>query len=142
MINHIWTVLCTNSVIDEGTKNISLIQVVEQLTVIGTPPIEGQVGIVPFNFDVVSLWERFPIDKPEKKRCKMRQLDPSGEVIKEQIYELDLTAHSRFRTITKIGGLPIKRGGRHLFNVSYEETPNKWIDVASIPLMIQFQIKE
>ena len=55
MIDHIWTVLCSRSVVDERSKNVSIQNAIEQLTATGEP-VPGQ--LIPMQLEVVSLRKR------------------------------------------------------------------------------------
>ena len=74
MINHIWTVVCTKSVIDSDTNNISLIDTIERLRInlpIGQSSNTAPINIS-INFEIVSLWERYPYEEPTSKIARIR----------------------------------------------------------------------
>jgi hypothetical protein len=58
MIDHVWTILCSRAVIDRDTNNMSLLEVIEQLTLgDASPPVEGE-GLAPIQLELVTLWTR------------------------------------------------------------------------------------
>lgn len=142
MITHVWSVLCLQSIINEHTKNISLIEVLEQLTITGPPLPEGQEGAVPITFDVVSLWTREPDSQPARGSARLSLLSPTNSVIKGDVeYAVDLPDPVlRTRTVTRITGLPFRRAGIYHFRIQLrEEGEAEWRDVAIIPLQIVIQ---
>jgi hypothetical protein len=138
MINHIWTVLCSRSIIDSETNNITLFEVLEQLTLAG-PPLAREIAI-PLHFEVVSLWSRARDDQPSRGRARLLLITPSGTVVKNQEYDIDLSVYSRSRTRVRVIGLPVPEAGHHQFCVQLRvEEETEWRDVAKIPLQIVLQ---
>jgi len=65
MINHIWSVLCRESIIDIDSNTISLINVVEELIVDLKPDVKLPMGEklnINVNYEVVSMWSRDSFD--------------------------------------------------------------------------------
>lgn len=138
MIEHIWTVICSRSIINKETNNITLFEVLEQLNLMEPPlPLpEGTIGGIPIIFEVVTLWNRSN-DEPTMGRARLQLLTPSGSVINEHEYSIDLTDHSRARAKTQVVGLPVQEFGRHQFRMQlWDEDNNQWRDVTSVPLYI------
>src|SRR5688572_16338973 len=108
MIQHIWSVLCQNALVDRNTNTISLIEVVEDLTLYGQAPPAGGQGIIPIQCSLVSTWERLPSDQPTRGTVRFRKLRPNGEFEGDQEYAVDLTATPRSRTIARIGGITFR----------------------------------
>jgi hypothetical protein len=139
MINHIWTVLCSKSITDQESNNISLLEVLEQLTIVG-PPIPS---VVPVRFEVVTLWGRSDADQPSRGHARLLFLTPSDTVIGEHEYDIDLSVYQRYRTRTVMTGLPVQEAGRHHFRVQLrDEGETEWRDVANIPLQVLLETSE
>lgn len=139
MIQHIWTVICSNSVIDQDSNNISLQSVIEQLNIAGTPPASGVVPAVPISLEVVTLWARADFDVPGRGRARVTFLFPSGipSAPLQFEYGIDLSSFKRNRTRWHINGLPIRESGRHIFRVEFQnEGENVWREVATVPLEV------
>jgi hypothetical protein len=138
MIEHIWTVLCSQSVVDKDTNNISLFNVMEQLVITGPPVPEGQVGLIPLNLEVVSLWNRANETQPNRGQVHLRLIDPSGNSLGIEIeYMADVSIHTRARTIAKIAGLSFRGPGVYQFCVQFlPEGETVWKDIVRIPLQI------
>jgi hypothetical protein len=59
MIHHVWTVFCSSSAIDRDTNQVSLFDLIEQVTVQAVEPrAAGERGVIPARFQVVTLWTR------------------------------------------------------------------------------------
>jgi len=137
MIEHIWSILCQNCLVDRNTNTISLIEAVEDLGIVDPPPADGQVGVIPIHCSLVSNWERRPADQPIRGTAKFRSVRPTGEFEKEQEYAIDLSSTQRSRTIAKISGISFRELGRHVFEVYMKEDgASDWTKVAAIPINI------
>jgi hypothetical protein len=140
MIHHVWTVVCSRAVIDRDSNNVSLQNVVEQLTISREP---GPVAI-PVSLDIMTLWARADPDVPTKGRARTTFLSPSGVVNDGPFeYDIDLSKHRRYRSRGHIQPLRVEEAGRHTFRVELQkEGETEWRQVASIPLEINFVIPE
>jgi hypothetical protein len=137
MITHIWTVLCSQSIVNENTKNISLIEVLEQLNIVGLAPPAEQENTIPITFDVVSLWSREADNQPSRRPARVHFLSPSSALIREFEYEVDLSVYQRIRTVGRINGLPFREAGQYHFIIQLRgEREAEWQEVARIPLQI------
>jgi hypothetical protein len=137
MIEHIWSILCQNCLVDRNTNTISLIEAVEDLGIGVPPPTAGEVGIIPIQCALVSNWERRPADQPTRGVAKFRSVRPTGESEIEQEYAIDLSSSLRSRTIARISGISFRELGRHVFEVYMrEDGASDWTKVAAIPINI------
>jgi hypothetical protein len=136
MIEHIWSVLCSRSVIDSETNNVSIQDVVEQITINAEP---AENGFLPFPLELITLWGRKKVDEPTKGTERVSFVTPSGKstVISES--NIDLSKTERHRQKVKFPGLPLGEGGRYYFIVEFKEDNGQYSEVAAIPLTIQFQ---
>jgi len=136
MIDHIWSVLCSRSVIDRDTNNVSLQNVLEQI-IIHAEPRSGLV--IPVEYEIVSFWARADPDVPAKGRMRAKMLTPAGEVHIQREFDLNLTDAERTRTRIRTIGLPASEPGRHYVIVEQQLEDNaEWRQVAAIPLAIGF----
>lgn len=141
MIDHYWTVLCSNSAIDKDTNSISLSNIIEQVTIVGQPPPRGQIGAIPNQATIVSLWGRSDEDTPERGTASYRIefTDDRGSV-QTNPHEIgvDLSEHQRFRTRANLNLLPVMGEGRHWIRVFLRDDSDE-ILITSIPYQIAFQ---
>lgn len=145
MITHVWTVVCSHSVIDQDSRNVSLFNVIE---LVRTPePVveEGEEEpIVPLQFDIVSLWVRMNIDTPSQGRARFVLETPSGKEILPSLKSVELDvdlggAHQRARTRLKVSGLPVPEAGRYWLHTQLQiDSEDEWRNVAKTPLQIVF----
>lgn len=139
MIHHIWTVLCSRSITDAETHNVSLIEVLEQLTISGPPPSEEDGSLMPINFEIITLWGRAQEDQSPRGRARILMRPPSGSEVVGAEYEVDVVSYQRARVKSIIAGLPVRGSGEYQFHVQlWNDTKAEWADVANIPLQIVF----
>jgi hypothetical protein len=136
MLEHIWSVLCARSVIDSETNNVNIQDVIEQITIVAEPT---ENGFLPFPLELITLWGRKEIDKPASGTERVSFVTPSGKstIISES--KIDLSKVERHRQRVKMPGLPLGEAGRYYFRVEFKEDGDEYIEVAAIPLAIQFQ---
>ena len=143
MIEHYWTVLCRNGIIDRDSNNISLHEVLEQLNIVGKPPKEKEAGAMPGEHMIVSLWGRADYDISAKGTARYVIEFHSGKYrgrSDEMTISIDLTQHTRSRSRMTLNLLPIFGEGLHRINVSLKMDGDKvWRDVTSIPYEIRFK---
>ncbi len=137
MIEHVWTVLCTRSIYDSESNNVSLIEVLEQINLPSDASFPAHIGI---QLDLVSLWIRSTHNEPTKGLARVTFVTPSKEKLDPIELPIDLTKSERHRTRFRFVGLPIKEPGYHYFLVRYsEEGKSKWKQAAKVPLSIKLE---
>jgi hypothetical protein len=136
MLEHVWSVLCSRSVIDSETNNVSIQDVIEQITIVAEPT---ENGFLPFPLELITLWGRKEIDKPANGTERVSFVTPSGKstIISES--NIDLSKIERHRQRVKLPGLPLGQAGRYYFRVEVKGSSDQYREVAAIPLAIQFQ---
>ncbi len=142
MIEHYWTVLCSNSVIDSESNNISLLNVLEQINIQDTPPEKGEIKGLPFPSQIVTLWGRSDVNQPERGTARYTvQYTHGGETSQTEpnTSPVDLTEYRRMRTRTNMPVLPIMGAGVHKIIVEIQSDPEEeWIQVAALSYDVQF----
>lgn len=152
MADHIWTVLCFKALAEAETKVISLIEVVEKIMLNGEEDpgelveqakSKGGKGL---RFDVrlqlVTWWIRSNPDSPETVPLRVGFINPEGERIYEQAFEVDLQedAASR-RTIINYKHLWMTGFGRYWFVVEQQKKGRGkapgWVVATRVPLEIE-----
>jgi hypothetical protein len=144
MIDHVWTVICSRSVIDRDSNNISLHNVLEQITIAQEVDPE-QVAVIPTKFEVVTLWARSDFDEPAEGEQRLTLIAPSGETLVTGEAKIDLSEFRRTRYRAKFEGLPTKGRGRYVFRIECRTNGNAaWSQAADIPLelMVNPQLRE
>ncbi|MBI2315055.1 hypothetical protein HYU93_03295 [Candidatus Daviesbacteria bacterium] len=148
MIKHIWTVLCRQSILNKDDNTISLLNVLEDLKVTIKPSGQNipdmSKGLInlPFNFELVSLWE---FDNPPRPKAQVEITyeDPSGKKLANFIQGLEIPQDKnlkRIRSRVNIQGISAGENGRYIFIVSIKEGGSKlFMKVAEIPLQITIE---
>ena len=75
MIDHVWTVLCSQAIIDGESNTMSIQNVLEQITIHDEA---GEPVSVPVRYDVVSLWVRTDPETPAQGQMRIKFRAPSG----------------------------------------------------------------
>ena len=137
MVDHVWTVLCSRSLVDVESQNISLLEVVDEIALAPEVFAEGKDVSLPIRLEPVTCWRRTQMDQPGKGRCRMSLINPDGKRLEEQSYTVDLSESPRRRTRIRMPGLTISKPGPYLFRVETQMMPvGQWMEVAKIPLDI------
>jgi len=148
LIEHIWTVLCSNVITSRETNNVSLIEVTEELKLESTKRSDKEItdlSIIPLPVRLVlaSLWSRMEDDKPIVGTGRDIMLTPSGKTLGEHKFKIDLSNHIRMRTMRNLINLPIpvKESGKYRFLTELlDDESGTWKAVSSIPLIITTKI--
>lgn len=145
----IWAVLCLNSVIDRQTNNLSLFNILEEISVLPVPaqgPQSKGPGDLTFapTFELVTLWGRSDENVPERGygRVKLSLPASSSEAPKVAVeYEVDLTKYLRLRQIGRIHGLPAAGEGvyTYTFIIEGKNEGQDWSPKFELPLRVVFQ---
>lgn len=142
MIEHYWTVLCSKSMIDADSNNISLLNVIEQFNIVGSPPGDKEVGGIPADATIVSMWGRSNYQKPERGDARYIIEYKKGKLKKEtEGHEIavDLSEHRRYRTRINMPILPAMGEGIHRIQVMIKGNgEDGWRNVSSLPYEVRF----
>ena len=137
MINHIWSVLCENSILDQDTKLISMINVLEELTIPDEPVPDKILQVV---VSLVTLWVRSDIHTPSQGFARYDFTSPSGEVLQSLEQPVDLTKYERLRARGQFAGLKLPEAGQYYFNIKFRGNErDEWDRVAALPLKVNFK---
>lgn len=136
-MDHVWTVLCSLTVTDAERNNVTLVEVIEQVTYQSIATQKDVAEIVPIVCDLVSMWIRSEINTPEVQRGRTVLVGPSNEIIQQEEYEINLQSIQRLRLTTKIQGLPfVGNGSYHFLVEEFQSHTDSWLRVAKVPLYV------
>lgn len=136
MVEHVWSVLCTRSIIDKSTNNASLLEILEQVTILEPIPTGQQNIALALAFEIVSLWQRSNHDEPARGEGRIRIEMASGSQTLPQ-FQIDITPAGmhRRRSVYRMNGMPFDGFGVYKFVVELkDESTSQWKAVATIPL--------
>lgn len=140
MARHVWSVLCSRSILDKDMKDISLIGVLESLKVqIDKSPRKGSTEITPqLRMELVSLWEGTERE-PEKIEIQGRLLAPDGSTIIEHAFGFEVNL--RAKSIMRFETIRLEKEGRFQALVDLRVN-GEWLNVAQISLDVSFETIE
>lgn len=132
-MKHIWSVLCETAILSKYSNNVSLIEIVEEITF----SVEGEVQGLPLKLSLVSCWHRTSLDQPEDAKERIVLLSPNGEELITGEIAVDLKEHQRSRNFFNLVGIPFAGSGTYDFVVQFQDsTVTEWQVAAVIPLEI------
>jgi hypothetical protein len=143
MIHHVWTAICHESSIDRDTNNITLYRVFMYLGVtMPRPPEDPQAKgvMVASNFHVVTCWGRPATnagDEAVSGKARMVFIDPDGEELLSQEYDVNLMESRQHHQRAGIKHLPLTRTGRYGFRIDVSTQAGAWEPVADAPLDVE-----
>lgn len=109
-----WTIICERAIIEEQTKTVSLMSMVENIT-LPLPPADfaKQVPppLVPFRFYVVLQFARSKPGIGERAPGRVLMIAPNEKQFGESEFVVDLTATPRARVILQTIGFPLMGAG-------------------------------
>lgn len=140
-LEHIWSVVCSNSSIDQETNNISLYNVLEQVN-IAAADLEKMASkdkiVLSFMYEIISLWQKTARDQDVNRIGKIECVDPDGNKLDEREFEIAMKKGiNRLRTIAKVNGFRFTKPGVYNLNVSIKQSDDSWAKVASLPLEVR-----
>jgi hypothetical protein len=141
MIEHLWSVLCVRAIVDRDLNSLSLIDVIEQLSVNAPIPKPGEPGFVNMGLTVASLWRRTDLNKQALGECSVVLRFPDGTEQPLPVnLVIDLKRYERMRTLGRLNGVPVGEPGTYRFLVRFKPNgEDKWTEVASLPMEVVFQ---
>lgn len=132
-MRHLWTIVCLTAVLDKYTNRISLLEVIDEITI-----SEGEEVALPLHLEVASQWERSRFDTPEDGFCRVQVFTPAGELSGGGELPVDLSAAPRSRTILRFEAFPLAGLGKYCFRVSQRHSGQKeWKAVGEVPLYVK-----
>ncbi len=150
MARHIWSVLCHKDLLDSKSKQVSLIDVIEKITLpqeeffqeaarLGLEP--GQMATQGFAFAaptrLVSFWTRSDPVAPEVFEFRIRQLAPSGKLLAHQVVRVSLENHRNSRPTIHFEGFIF--AGEGIYSIAVDKRDagkDRFTRQATLPLEI------
>lgn len=149
MAKLIWAVLCRRAIIDQQTKQASLIDVIEKITLY-REELEGQLpdgrtyeevvaaGIVfPMSICLVQFWTRSAPNKPEDFEMRILTLSPSGRELNKNDLEISLAKYRNSRPAIQILNMVYVEDGIYRMVIQKRDAGSRrFMRQAEIPLEI------
>ena len=137
MAELLWAVLCYKANVDKETNNVSLLDVLEQITLQPGQDLEDEAeGIaMAHHMELATLWRRTDPAVPELGHMRLELVTPRNNVSGRAELPLRLDTSVRYRGIVKLDALPFEGFGTYRFRVSKKEEGD-WREVTSVPLEV------
>ena len=143
----LWAIFCRYSIVDELSKKMSLIEVIDVIT-LAAPVAESQPqadieDIEYFRGSLVVQMARSNLHQPEKSKIRVRLVAPNGDEAIAPVQEVDLTESSRIRLVAQLVGLPLSQSmGEYTFKIDWQTEDHVWEESYSLPLWVELVKRE
>lgn len=122
-VRHVWSILCSSSSIDQQTNNLSLYNLLEEITLvkkeINEKKKEAKGPYLPIliSFQLITLWEKIEPGLVES-RAKIQLVDPEEKILIESEYDFKIEPHQeKTRYIANLNALPFTTDGMYQFRI-------------------------
>lgn len=144
MAKHQWSILCKRSIIDKDDNSISLIDVIEELGILGqlsqdladkSMSIARARKSTSMGLQLISLWVRSNRKKSEVDFARVQVKGPKGERLITQEYNIELNTSIRTRSKMHFPGIPYAGVGIYTYITQQKKgTKNKprWTTVSEL----------
>ncbi|MDD5721080.1 MAG: hypothetical protein PHT16_01360 [Candidatus Pacebacteria bacterium] len=148
-LNHVWSIICSNSLLDKDTNNLSFFNAIEKFTFkiqeselekIKKDNKEDIIFQIPFQ--VVSRFARQDTGKVETLDYKVMLISPEGKIISTSNQKLAIEKNIKnFRVRTNFQSLPVSKSGDYLIAIEFKDLiENRFNRVAELPIEVVLEI--
>ena len=141
----VWAILCRNAIIDQRSNNVSLIEVIDEITIPVQIPESitnaSDQPVMVTDASLVILCARSDFNVPEKSLMRQRIVAPDGDEARTNENEIDLTDDVRLRAIGHIAGFPplITQDGEFTIKIEVKAPDSDWQEMFELPLWVTVQ---
>jgi len=139
-IKHIWGIFCRNSVIDQQTNNISLMESLEEMEFRIPQNLMDKKIQIPLTSDIVNYWTNIGNDTSKDAEYKVEIFDSKKEKLFEANGALKFpSGKDRLRTITRLDRMVIsEKSGYYKIKTSLKkDKKSKFQTVSEIPFKVK-----
>jgi hypothetical protein len=134
-----WVVVTQRAIIDGPSNNLSLIDLLEEVTL---PPLPTGVDpkmipMIPFRLFVVALWYREKKAKQEAFETRLVIIAPNGKEVGNSATLIDLRQHARMRSLVQMNGLPFAGVGMYRF-ITKRQSGKRWQSINEQLVEVKF----
>ena len=143
MPKHIWTVVCYKACLDRCTNQVSILDVIEAITlpVIGKDVeqleerAKSEQVVFQFPHAMATLWWREKGGKRENCTCRYVLLGPAGKQLANSAeIEFVFGDNDRARTLSSIPVMVFSGWGVYSYQVQLKDAKGRWRPVATVPV--------
>ena len=144
-LNHVWSIVCSNSLLDKDTNNLSLFNTIEKFTLkiqeseLEKIKKENKESVVfPISFQVVSRFARQDTGKVETLDYKVILVSPEDKIVSTSNQKLAIDKNIKnFRVRTNFQSLPVSKSGDYIIAVEFKDLiENRFSRVAELPIEV------
>lgn len=148
-IKHHWTILCGSSSVDQQTNNLSLFNLIEQLTLNikredwEKAMSEGKKGFLArTQLEIITLWEKGELEDEISAEAEIRLIDPKGDVLHKQPYKFNFTDKiKRHRERLTWNGMKLTQAGIYTFSINIKPSgSDEFEEVETVKLLVNIKI--
>src|SRR5437016_4271683 len=94
-VKHVWSILCASSSIDKETNNLSIYNMLEELTLVKSEVAQKQKELTgPFlllslPFQLITLWERAERGVLDEQ-ARIQVVDPKEKILSDTLYNFKM----------------------------------------------------
>ena len=140
-VSHIWSVLCSSSSIDAEKNNITLINVLEQITLHPNEETKsipkGAKKIINISFELVSFWKKNDTEEEVNIEGEAIFLDPHGERMGSLKFPIKIKNPTRrLRSRLQFKNLQVVESGDYTWQIKVRDGDTDYV-ATEIPLEIK-----
>lgn len=137
-VEHIMTTICNSASVDAESNNLSLFNIIEEITMQDTNPIDlKQKKSINLPFELISVWRKLDESKEVSSDLKIVFYDPNNNLMQEIGYKLEIkNPHQRMRIRIKGNGLNVTRQGNYYFSILIKNN-EEFEEVARVPVFVK-----
>ncbi len=140
-ISFAWAMLCQSSSVDANNNNLSLFNLIEEITVGITPdPTQKlpEIVNVPFPFHLVTLWKRNIENLNPTADVEVKLFDPKNKELQKIEYKLVFPdGKKNLRSIIQSPVFSVTDTGGYVFKISMKESgESAFTEVAEVPVNV------
>ncbi len=127
---------CEKVIIDETSKTLSLVTVLEQVT--GEMPANATTNdkvTAALNWYAVAVWLKTPDDIGKTYEQRTCVIQPNGDETLAGTAEFQISMRTH-RTLARIFGFPINQTGEHIVRLALREQNGQWVTMAEYPIRV------
>ena len=133
-MKHVWSVLCRNYIVDETSKNLSLIDLPNRMSFKGDLPDKRPFEVpLPTEMYFLSTWISEQGDEEKTHHVIVKVIDPTGAEIGNFELDFDMKPIKGHVTIGTLSSMLYTEDGVYFFDVCVQVS-NEWTVIASIPI--------
>jgi hypothetical protein len=116
-----WAILCERAIAEAQANTVSLVCILENITLAGVPPADLKNVGVPFRFYVVQQWVRTKSQISEMVEGRVVLKSPDGKQLGHMDYQVDLRKTPAARVISQIPAFPYAGVGVYKVQVQIKQ---------------------